>query len=119
MSVFRSRPLYSVKVDVTDDATIMHVRGDMDIETTLRFESSVHRVVAQHRPSVLITDLFDVAFLSAAGLAALVRCNEMFESAGRFLVVALTAVTIRPMKITGLTDVFDIYPSIYAALATV
>ncbi|MFX1787118.1 STAS domain-containing protein [Prescottella equi] len=116
--MFRSRPGFSVDVDVTAGATIMHVRGDVDVETTPRFEGSVHTAVAQHRPSVLITDLAGVTFLSAAGLAALVRCNEMFEATGRFLVIASAAVTLRPIQITGLTDAFDIHPSIYAALAT-
>jgi anti-anti-sigma factor len=97
----------------------MHVRGDVDVETTPRFEGSFHTAVAHHRPSVLITDLAGVTFLSAAGLAALVRCNEMFEAAGRFMVIASAVATLRPMHVTGLTDAFDIHPSIYAALATI
>ncbi|NKT14575.1 STAS domain-containing protein [Rhodococcus hoagii] len=97
----------------------MHVRGDVDVETTPRFEGSFHTAVAQHRPSLLITDLTGVTFLSAAGLASLARYNEMFDAAGRFMVIASAAVTLRSTQITGLTDAFDIHPSSYAALATV
>lgn len=119
VGVFRSRSGFSVDVDVTAGATIMHARGDVDVETTPRFEGCFHTAVAHHRPSVLITDLSGVDFLSAAGLAALVRRSETFEVTGRFLVIALTVATLRPMYITGLTDMFDVHPSIYAALATI
>lgn len=109
----------SFDLDVTEGVAVVHVRGEIDVVTAPEFEEAIESARARHRSSVLIVDLTKVAFLASAGLAVLARCSDEFADRGRFLVVADSPATRRPLELTGLDRSLELFPSIEAALATV
>ena len=64
----------------------------------------------------MIVDLTDVDFLASAGMQVLVAANEDAGPDTRLVVVADGPATSRPLKITGITDFIDLYPSLDEAL---
>jgi anti-sigma B factor antagonist len=65
-------------------ATVL-VRGELDIDTAPLLAAAIDGAIAR-RPAVpLVLDLAGVTFLSAAGVAALVRARTAVAAAGRTL----------------------------------
>ncbi|GAB3887879.1 hypothetical protein GCM10029964_054590 [Kibdelosporangium lantanae] len=86
--------------------------GDVDISTSAGFLETIHRAV-RPGPPVLVIDMTDVSFLSAAGLSMLVATRERTRAAGVDLrLVACRREVLRPLRLTGLSTVFDIYPTV-------
>jgi anti-sigma B factor antagonist len=76
----------------------------------------------------LVIDLTEVTLLASVGLRLLATANERFVLAtankrfgesGGFAVVARGPETIRPIELTDLNEVFDLYLSLNDALAAV
>ena len=75
------------------------------------------RAAREKEPTGLIVDLSDAEFLSSAGMHVLVTTHHELTPAARFAVVADGPGTSRPLKITGLTDVIDVFSTLDAALS--
>jgi anti-sigma B factor antagonist len=71
------------------------------------------------QPKAVVVDLTEVDFLASAGLQVLVAAHENSGSATRLVVVADGPATSRPLKITGITDLIDLYPTLEEALENV
>lgn len=98
------------------DAVVVGVVGDVDRNTVSELEE---QVVAATRADVpLVLDLTGVTFLDSTGLSALVRCHERGQRDGTgFRVVAATRAVSRPLSLTSLDALLDVYPTLAAALA--
>jgi anti-sigma B factor antagonist len=104
---------------------VLAVRGEIDMGTAPQFEKAIDDVLADDPPTLVI-DLTEVTFLASVGLRLLARANERFVLAtatnrcgesGGFAVVAGAPATIRPIELTDLHEVFDVYLSLDDALA--
>ena len=104
---------------------VLAVGGEMDMVTAPQFEKAIDDVLADDPPTLVI-DLTDVTFLASVGLRLLARANERFvlatankrsDESGGFAVVAGAPATIRPIELTDLHEVFDVYLSLDDALA--
>ena len=104
---------------------VLAVGGDIDMVTAPQFENAIDDVLANDPPTLVI-DLTEVTFLASVGLRLLARANEQFVLAtannrcgesGGFAVVAGAPATIRPIELTDLHEVFDVYLSLDDALA--
>lgn len=101
---------------VPPDMLVLAARGDVDISTSRHLQHVLLAHLNAAAPQVTV-DLSGVGFLSAAGLTALVNGREAADAAGIDLcLVAGTRVVLRPLTITGLDGVFDIYPELTDAL---
>ena len=60
-----------------------------------------------------------VEFLASAGMGALLVAHDKASTAAKFGVVAATPVTIRPMTIVGIHQVFPFYDSLDEALRNI
>ncbi|WP_420880229.1 anti-sigma factor antagonist [Rhodococcus sp. (in: high G+C Gram-positive bacteria)] len=109
----------SLDVDVIEGVVVLRARGEIDVLTAQMFEEALDRAASRLPGSVLIADLSEVAFLASAGLAVLVRCSDDIPDGNRFIVVAHGPTTVRPLELTGLTEVLEVHPSVEAALSTV
>jgi anti-sigma B factor antagonist len=94
---------------------VIAVSGTIDLLTVPRLSRTVQSVLSK-RPVAVIIDLMDVEFLASAGMAALVEAHNQAVPDVGFAVVADGPSTSRPMKIIGLTDLIDVYPSLAQAL---
>ena len=104
---------------------VLAVGGEIDMVTAPQFEKAIDDVLADDPPTLVI-DLTEVTFLASVGLRLLARANERFVLAtankrcgesGGFAVVAGAPTTIRPIELTDLHEVFDVYLSLDDALA--
>jgi anti-anti-sigma factor len=97
---------------MTPGVVVFAVHGEVDSYTSPQLRD---RLLDHLRPTCrqLVVDLTEVSFFAAAGLTVLVIVREAATAAGvRLFLVADTPVVLRPLMITGLDDVFDIYPDI-------
>ena len=105
---------------------VLAVVGEIDMSTAPLFEEAIDDVLADDPPTLVI-DLTEVTLLASVGLRLLATANERFVLAtakrsvesGGFAAVAGGPVTRRPIELTDLNEVFDLYLSLDDALAAV
>jgi anti-anti-sigma factor len=97
-------------------ALVVSATGTIDMLTAPILANQITESLAK-TPAVLIVDLTDVEFLATAGLEVLINGHRAAMPDVRFAVVADGPATSRPMKITGITDLIDLFPSLDEALA--
>jgi anti-anti-sigma factor len=108
-----SLPLFDVTVEYGDPGSIVVVAGDMDLVTTPQVADVVLPFLDEEDGTVgaVIIDLTDVTFLGSDAIALLVLCHRRATPAHRFRIVAATSLTMRPLQLTGLTEILAIFPS--------
>ena len=94
---------------------VVRASGAIDMLTAPALTEKVRAVVAQ-APTAVIIDLTDVEFLASAGMQVLVNTHNEVTPVVRFAVVADGPATSRPLKITGLTDLITLFPTLDDAL---
>lgn len=94
---------------------VLSVSGSIDMLTAHALFGAVEAALGE-QPVGLIVDLTDVEFLASAGLSVLVAAGDAAGDAVRFAVVAHGAVTERPLRLTGLTEIIDVQPTLAEAL---
>jgi anti-sigma B factor antagonist len=99
---------------VGDDTIVLLVGGVIDLATAAELQDAMHAAQASARRS-LIVDLTGVSFMSSAGLAILAEAHALMKPRGEFAIVANNAVILRPLEITKLADVLDVYPTLESA----
>jgi anti-sigma B factor antagonist len=95
---------------------VVSVSGTLDLLTAPQLTDSIETSLRK-QPTVLIVDLSDVEFLASAGMSVLIEAHHAAAPDTRFAVVADGPATSRPMKIIGLTDMVDLYPTLDEALS--
>lgn len=100
-----------------DGVRVLHVEGELDTVTAPALAESLREQLDSGCRSLVI-DLAAVEFLGSSGLAALAEGLELAGDTTR-LVLAGTAnqLVARPLEITGMTSLFDVYPTVPDALA--
>jgi anti-sigma B factor antagonist len=101
-----------------DGIAVLSVSGEVDLATVPALEAGIDEALAT-KPTALIIDLSAVEFLASAGLQTLVTTQERLSSSGQFAVVAEGAATSRPIQLTGLDEIFELYPTREEALSAV
>jgi anti-sigma B factor antagonist len=97
------------------------VAGEVDTLTAPLLEAGVCELLdeAGAEPTVLVIDLTDVTFLASSGLAVLIRgANRLAERGAQLRLVAATRAVTRPLELTGADQLFEVRPSLRAALDT-
>ena len=106
-----------VEVRRSADASVIRLAGEIDMLTTPTLRTKVTEEL-QEGPPVLVLDMLGVEFLGSSGLALLVEALD--ESRNRQVALRLVVDSrpvSRPLQATGLTDLFDTYPTVEDALA--
>ena len=94
---------------------VVSASGALDLLTSPQLDQLLTRTLEQ-RPAALIVDLTDVNFLGSAGMQVLVDAYESATPDIGFAVVADGPGTSRPLKLIGLTEVFDVVPTLQSAV---
>ena len=97
-----------------DGVVVLAVRGDLDAVTAPELTEEISAKLAGN-PTALIVDLSEVDFLASAGMAALASAQSMSGNT-RFGVVAAGSATGRPLRLIGMDLMFEVYPTLDAAL---
>ena len=101
-----------------DGIAVLTVSGEVDLATVPALEAAIDAALAT-QPSALVIDLSAVEFLASAGLQTLVTTQQRLGSSDQFAVVAEGAATSRPIQLTGLDEIFGLYPTRAEALSHV
>ena len=101
-----------------DGIAVLKVGGDIDLATVPALEAAIDEALIP-RPTGLVIDLSEVGFLASAGLQALVATHTTVSPSAHFAVVANSASTSRPIQLTGLDQIFELYPTLAEALTAV
>jgi anti-sigma B factor antagonist len=100
------------------DATIMHVTGDIDLETSDTFADGMSHALGGGGGSVVVVDLRHVTFMGSIGLSALTRANDTAARNRRQLrIVVGAAAAHRAIEISGLDQVLSVFGTVDDAIA--
>jgi anti-sigma B factor antagonist len=97
------------------DFHVLELAGDIDVESarTLRAHIVEHFSVPSTR---VVVDLTSVAFMDSSGLGALVSGWQLTRENGEFRIAGANPIVQRVLSITGMEDVFSLYPSVDEAV---
>jgi anti-anti-sigma factor len=99
-----------------DRLAVIKVSGDLDMLTAPALQACVARAMESADP--VIIDLAAVDFLGSAGLSVLVEARTNAAQAQISCALVTDAATVlRPVELTGLTEILSPYPTLEAALA--
>lgn len=93
---------------------VISATGAIDMLTAPQLADGI-RAAEGKSPKAVIVNLTDVDFLASAGMQVLVAAKEQLGGT-RLVVVADGPATSRPLTITGITDLIDLYASLDEAL---
>lgn len=112
--------LLSVECEDRDEFVIVRAMGDIDSSTVAELTDKLLlalQVAREHPARLLIVDLHAVTFFGSAGLNAVLDCHEEGVADGTSVrLVADNAQVVRPIEVTSLDRVLDVYPTLPAAL---
>ena len=100
-----------------DDGTVLRVFGEVDVATAPTLRDPL-LALASPNSSYGVVDMTEVSFIDSTGLSALVSAQKRLRREGVELRLVMTRPNLRKVfDVTGLSEVFAIYPSVDAALA--
>lgn len=105
-----------VSSDTDSDVTVLTVAGDVDALSAPALRDGIESHVAAGR-NTLVLDLDAVPFMDSTGLGVLVgglRLTKVHQ--GTMLLCRVPSRVQRVILITGLDDVFDLYPTLGQAV---
>lgn len=108
----------SVEERRVGEVSVVAVAGTVDMLTAPKLKEAIN-AAAKSSPSAVVVDLSAVEFLASAGMGVLVAAREQLGDTARFAVVADGPATSRPLKLVGIAEVIDLFPTLDEALAAV
>jgi anti-sigma B factor antagonist len=101
----------SVSESTLESWTVLEVRGEVDVHSSPELLKRLSKVLAGGAQSVIV-DLDGLGFIDSTGLGTLVAArNQAVESDAVLRLVCSTERVLKLFRITGLHEVFAIYPS--------
>jgi anti-sigma B factor antagonist len=109
------RTFFAATEQLDNGTVVFRVMGEVDLATVPALRQALLGV-GDNRAGAVIVDLTGCTFLDSSGLRALVATRGRLERSNRRLALALsTPGVLRVFQITGLDELFEIYPSVSAA----
>lgn len=99
-----------------DRVAVVSAAGTVDMLTSPKLEEAIN-VALEKQPDALVVNLTDVEFLASAGMSVLIAAHQRTGEGIGFAVVADGPVTARPLKLVGINELLDVYPTLDEALA--
>ena len=99
-----------------DAWTVVHARGEVDLHSASDLSDRLLSAIDNGRTQ-LVVDLTEIGFIDSTGLGALVAAHNHATERGVSLhIVCPTERLLKLFRITGLHEVFAIYPSVAQAV---
>ncbi|MCB2177519.1 MAG: STAS domain-containing protein [Actinomycetales bacterium] len=107
----------SVTSRQSGDRTVIEVKGEIDVYTAPALREEISSLVdAEH--TTIVVDLTQVSFMDSTGLGVLVGALKKVRTLGGDLSLVINEEKIlKVFRITALTQVFSIHPTLEEALA--
>ena len=99
-----------------DRPNVLPLEGEIDLHVSPAISASLQAMVKK-KPKTLVVDLSRVSYIDSSGLAALIEAMQnVQEYGGKFALVGLQETVRTIFEIARLDQVFQIYPTVNAAL---
>ena len=111
--------MFNVNLSVGDfdGHAVVALFGELDLFDTTDLSSHLIAAVAAYGPSIIV-DLAGLEFVDSCGLSVLVRVQRWTREYGGDLSLAAPQQQVhRVLEITGLIDIFTVYPSVKQAVS--
>ncbi|ONI81419.1 hypothetical protein ALI144C_18950 [Actinosynnema sp. ALI-1.44] len=109
--------LVSVSTSHTEDITVVHVAGELDMSSIEALDAAVGAELAA-RPRGVVIDMREVRFCGSSGLRVLLQTREQANSRQMGLrVVATSPAVLHVLEISGLAALFELRDSVPTAVA--
>ncbi|MEU9924369.1 anti-sigma factor antagonist [Streptomyces griseoluteus] len=96
--------------------TVLELRGEIDIASAAEISPLLDRHTGRERVQVVL-DLRPVEFFDCSGLRLVSRARRrVLERGGRLHLVCVHPLTLRVLRVTGLSRVLPPYPTLESAL---
>lgn len=96
------------------DIAILAVTGTLDVLSAPELEARI-KATTPNSPTAVVVDLTRVDFLGSSGMGVLVTAHT-YLAPTRVVLVADGPATSRPLKLIGIADIIDIFPTLDQAL---
>jgi anti-sigma B factor antagonist len=111
----------TLNIDVTSledgKAQLFVLHGSLDLATSPVLRAALMEA-AEHEGHALVVDLSQLEFLDSTGLGALIGAHRRAaEKNGSVRLVVQEGQILRLLRITGLLEIFRVYPTVEAALS--
>lgn len=104
--------------EAPNGTAIVEVAGELDLYTAPRLKETLLATL-ENDASRIVVDMTDVHFIDSSALGVLIGAVKRLHSReGRLVLVSLDENVNWIFQITGLNNVFDIYPTLDEALAS-
>jgi anti-anti-sigma factor len=111
------QPTYGLRERTLSGSTVIELSGELDLLATTELVTSLD-AVCETRPPRLVLDLRKVTFLDCSGLSLLCRIrNRLRGERSRLLLVLDDPRHRRLLRLTRLSDTFDIVTDVNSAIA--
>jgi anti-sigma B factor antagonist len=101
-----------------DGLAVVALHGELDLADAPAVASLLMTAVAARGPSIIV-DLADLTFIDCCGLGILLRVLQWCRKCGGNMPLAAPQQRVRRvLSVTGLMDVFSVYPSVDQAAAS-
>jgi anti-anti-sigma factor len=112
-----TEPPITVVAEQLGEWYVVHVHGDLDVETASTLRNACSDAVSEGHTSLII-DLSDVPFIDSSGLSVLISTQRVVRLAeGRLRLATAAPTTLRLLRVTGLDTAFDVHPDLTSATA--
>jgi anti-anti-sigma factor len=112
--------LLVVDSEVRPEAVLVHAKGEVDSSTAGELSSQLEAALQQAESQgsrLLIVDLQGVTYFGSAGLNAVLDChNQGLEAGTSVRLVADNGLVVRPIEVTNLDSVLELYHTLPDAL---
>ncbi len=106
----------SISTEEREDATVVHVGGDLDVYTAPRLKETLGKAAGDGKRLVL--DLSEVRFIDSTALGVLVGALQQTQSSdGELRLVIDDPYLLKIFRITGFDGVFSIFPQVADAIS--
>ena len=112
--------LLRVDYEIRPEAVVLHAKGEVDSSTAGELISMLDAALQQagtQASRLLIIDLQAVTYFGSAGLNAVLDGHRRGQEAGTSVrLVADNGLVVRPIEVTNLDSVLELYPTLPDAL---
>jgi anti-anti-sigma factor len=112
--------MLAVDHEAREEAVLVRVKGDVDSSTVGELTphlTAALQVAAKHPARLVIVDLQPVTFFGSAALNAVLDCHEGGRETGTSVrLVADNDHVLRPIQVTELDRILEVYPTLSDAL---
>ena len=98
---------FTTEVNATDEATVIHVRGEIDIATAERLRDAIEPHMGPKQ--TIILDFSEVAFMDSSCLHVLVQVRgRLTENGGSLILRNPSSAAHRVLTVSGASDLLEI-----------